>query len=206
MYKRRIASIDSRTKIYHYPGCHYAKRILPKYQLEKSKHDMEKDGFRPCRYCNTMKFRFEQERPNLQRYAQYRKMEFNMVDGQVFIKTEIGCWKLIYSKHRQSFILYHRNASGRPVNFEHPERERYHKQMDQLYSDTITSVFIYIYKHDQFRVAEKAADGNLDIRQVSKKYQPSAARRQRRQKIRRLDNLFRVIESGSEEYRRLSYC
>ncbi|MCD8336248.1 MAG: hypothetical protein LUD18_03065 [Lachnospiraceae bacterium] len=129
-----------------------------------------------------------------------------MVDEQLFIKTEIGCWKLIYGKYHQNFILYHRNASGRPVNFEHPERERYHKQMDQLYSDTITSVFIYIYKHDQFRVAEKIADGNLDIRQVSKKYQSSAARRQRRQKERRLDRLFRVIESGSEEYRKISCC
>jgi len=28
MYKRRIASIGSQTKIYHYSDCYYAKRIL----------------------------------------------------------------------------------------------------------------------------------------------------------------------------------
>ncbi len=206
MSNARVASLYSDGRIYHYPGCHYIKNTLPRYRLRQSREDMERYGYRPCKCCNTMKFRLEKEQDNLQRYSEYKELEFKMVSEALYIRTGISCWKIVYWTDTQDFAIFHRNHKGRPLSFEHPEREQYHRQKDIRSVTSLIDAFRYIYKHDEFRKAEKAANGNLELIRIDRKYQASARRRQQRRQARQLDYLFRKIENGNEEYRKISFC
>ncbi len=206
MSNARVASLYSDGRIYHYPGCRYIKYTLPEYRLRQPRQDMERCGYRPCKCCNTMKFRLEKEQDNLQRYSEYKKLEFKMISGALYIRTSMSCWKIVYWTDTQDFAIFHRNHKGRPFSFEHPEKDRYHRQKDIRSVISLIDAFRYIYKHDEFRKAEKAANGNLELIRIDRKYQASARRRQRRQQARHLDYLFRKIENGNEEYRKISFC
>ncbi len=206
MSEIRVASLYSDGRIYHYPGCRYMKNVSSQYRLRQPRQDMERYGYRPCKCCNTMKFRLEKEQDNLQRYSAYKELEFKMIADVLYIRTGISCWKIVYWTDTQDFAIFHRNYQDRPLNFEHPERERYHRQKDIRSVTSLIEAFIYIYKHDEFRKAEKAANGNLELIRIDRKYQASARRRQRRQQARHLDYLFCKIENGSEEYREISFC
>ncbi|MCD8078755.1 MAG: hypothetical protein LUE63_10385 [Lachnospiraceae bacterium] len=202
----RVASLYSDGRVYHDPGCHYIKNTLPEYRLKQPWYDMEKCGYRPCKCCNSMKFRLEKELDNLQRYSEHRELEFKMIAGELYIKTGISCWKIVYWTDTQDFAIFHRNHKNNPLDFAHPEKESYHRQKDIRSVTSLIDAFKYVYKHDEFRKAEKAANGNLEMSRIDRKYQASARRRQRRQQARQLDYLFREIENGNEEYRKISFC
>lgn len=206
MNNRRIISTNSKEKIYHFGGCKYVQKILPRNKIAVPRQEAEQSGYRPCKYCNTMKVRFRQEEGNLKKYAGTKNISFNLQAEVVYVKTEISGWKIIYRAREQKFILYHRNDSSKPVDFEHPELEKYHRQKDQRPFSTLTDCLIYIYRHDLFRKAEKEAGGDLRKISIDKKYVKSVERKDWRNKIRRLDYLFRKIENGDENFRKLSFC
>ncbi len=206
MSNERVASLHSGERVYHYPECRFIKSILAKNRLGQSQRDMERSGYRPCKCCNTIKFRMEKELGNLQRYSEHKELEFKMISDAIYIRTGMSCWKIVYWTDTQNFSIFHRNHKGRPSSFEHPEKEQYHRQKDIRYERSLIGAFMYIYKHDEFRKAETAANGNLGRIRIDRKYQASARRRQRRQQARQLDDLFRKIENENEEYRKLSFC
>jgi len=145
MNKRRVYSTHSRGKVYRFPGCRYANRIPEKYVASQTKHSLDSEGYRPCRYCNVMKFRVTREFQMLNFYCKNKNMEFQLKSSILYVKTEIGCWKLVYRDDLQNFALYHRNDTGHPVDFEHPEWETYHKQGDKPLVSSLISAFVYIY-------------------------------------------------------------
>lgn len=206
MKNKRVASVRSNTMVYHYPECRYAQRIQPKYKLEKSRAGMELDHFRPCKCCGTMEFQVKQEYPALEKYIKGKDLYYKQRGNSLYIWTEISCWKLVYGRTKQDFLLFHRNASDRPIDHEHLQWESYHRQMDRPHTASIIDAFTYIYQHDQFRKAEKEAGGEIKIWQLDKKYQASAVRRQRKQKSKRLDYLFSQLERENEGLKQLSYC
>ena len=82
-------------------------------------------------------------------------MEFKLHDGMLFVKTKMGCWRLVYIRTKEQIALYHRNKRQKPLDWEHPEQSKYHPQKDQLYYNSVKATLNYIYEHDKFRAAEQ---------------------------------------------------
>lgn len=132
-----------------------------------------------------------------------RGMEFKYMGGILYVKTAMGCWKLVYSKSQEQIALYHRNARQKPLDFKHPDQDRYHQQKDQLYFKNIAMALNYIYDHDKFRAAEKRGD---KIRYKNEKYKQQAKKREKRAALRRMDRIFEKLEKEDKELKKYSMC
>lgn len=193
----RIICRTSKERIYHKPSCPHAKRMKPEnyqvlfpYELKKYRRA------RPCKCCNNMKHQFEIEWKAIEHFERAKGMQFKMVDGILYVKTSISCWKIVYVKSTQQLVLYHRNSSDLSVDFNHPEKERYHLQKDVKKSYLIVQYLEYIHKHDRFRQDE--ASGH-EVRFSNKKYRKQAEKRKWRNSVRRVDQLFAMLESQDRE-------
>ena len=101
-----------------------------------------------------MKFLYDRDISTLDYYKRKMAMDYKMVDGILYVKTEVSCWKLVYSRREEKIFLYHRNKSSQPLNFDLPQAERYHRQTDVQPSASINKHLRYIYEHDRYRAAE----------------------------------------------------
>lgn len=202
MSMKRVMSME--TNIYHKPHCHHAKRIQEKHMMIMDPQAAKSYGYRACRCCNGMNFSFNDERNVIAYYEKEKELQFNYKDGSLYVKTTIGCWRVVYSRGMELFALYHRNYCDQEVDFVNPENERYHLQKDQRYFCNINTVLKYIYDHDKYREAE--LQGCKTIVFTKKKYQEQAKKRKQRQQRNRVDYLFRMLESQNKGYKQLSYC
>jgi len=177
MKKRRIISIG-RTNIYHKPGCGYEKRILSKNRMEMSKEQAQVQGYCACQYCNSMNYQYKKENEIIKQFAEQKDMEFKYADGLLYVKTINSLWKLVYSMKEEKIALYHRNSSDSPVDMNNLEIEKFHRQKDILYMNTIHGCLNYIYEHDKYRRAVE--NGEKNIHYSSKKYEQKAKKSERR--------------------------
>ena len=105
-------------------------------------------------------------------------------------------------KKYEGMTLFHRNSSDVPVDFENPQKERYHKQSDMPHSYTISRYLNYIFEHDKFREAEQSGK---TIAFSNKKYRKQAEKRRWRNDAKRVDYLFRQIEAENSELKKAAY-
>ena len=169
-----------------------------------TKHDAKKKGYHACRYCNCMNHHFRVEQQTLKFYSTRKNMQFNYINGILYVKSEISCWKLVYVRKEEKIALYHRNATNKPLDFEHPQYEAYHRQEDKMFCNTLAGYLDYIYEHDKYKAA--IARGETVKRFSSKKYEKLEAKAQRKRENKRIDYLFRMLERQNVGYKELSYC
>ena len=204
MSAERIVSIGTNSMVYHKPGCRYVSRIKNQNKMSIRKHEARKEGYHVCRYCNSMNHHFRVEQKTLNFYSTYKKMQFNYINGILYVKSEIGCWKLVYVRREEKLALYHRNATNKPLNFEYPQYETYHRQEDKMYCNSIEGYLDYIYEHDKYKAA--VARGETVTKFSSKKYEKLEAKAQRKRENKRVDYLFAMLERQNAGYKKLSYC
>ncbi len=77
-----------------------------------------------------MNYIYKTSQGELARYRYNKHMQFSYINGVIYAKTGISCWKLVYIKKYDDFVLFHRNNSDKAIDFEHPENEEYHRQGD----------------------------------------------------------------------------
>ena len=189
MSTKRIMSIES--NIYHRPSCKYVYFMKPSNKEKLLWEDAKRCG-RPCRHCNSMSFLCTEERKTIEWNTENRNMEFKYKDGMLYVKTKVGCWKLVYARNMEQIALYHRNSRQAELDFKHPEKDRYHQQRDQLYFNNIAQALNYIYDHDKYKAAVQRGDKRIVYK--NKKYEKQAKRRERKAALRRVDRLFDMIE------------
>lgn len=199
---KRVMSMEA--NIYHKPHCYHAKRIQDKNKIVIDSKAAKFSGYRPCKCCNTMNFSYNDELHSINYYERKKGMQFNFKGGSLYVKTNIGGWKLVYSSKSELFTLFHRNRSKQEIDFNNPENEHYHLQKDQANFVSINKALNYIYEHDKYREAEQK--GCKFIVFSDKKYKQQAEKRERRKQRNRVDYLFRMLESQNEGYKQLSYC
>lgn len=204
MANKRIVSIGTKSMIYHKPGCRYVARIKGKNKMTLPKYDARSEGYHVCRYCNSMNHHLRVEQQTMDFYSKYKKMQFNYISGILYVKTEIGCWKLVYVRKEEKIALYHRNTTNKPLDFEHPQYEAYHRQEDKPYCNSIEGYLDYIYEHDKYKAA--IISGKTVTKFSSKKYAMYEAKAKRKRENKRIDYLFRMLEAQNEGYKELSYC
>ena len=149
MKPERIRIMSKQTRIYHRPTCRYVKRIQKRNLLETGVFEAKAFGYQPCLCCNTIEHVYETEQNYLKYFFRSMKLEFSFIKDAVYVKTPISLWKLVYSKQDEKFILFHRNHSKMPVNYEDPSSERFHRQEDCAKANSIAALGKYIYHQSQ---------------------------------------------------------
>lgn len=202
MNRPRIMSKDS--AIYHRHGCRYALRIKKENKVELGLFAAEVQGLKPCTVCNRMSFIYGTEKYSLMKATSGWNMTFKIVGEELFIKTSIGLWKLIYRPETSKIALYHRNAIEREVNFECPENEPFHRQKDLPPTNAIFPVCKYIFEHDRYKEA-RILGKKLHSGTVSKKYQKKAKKFERKESMKRVNSLFKELEKADPKLKDLSF-
>ena len=190
--------------IYHKPGCRYVKRMKGQNKLSITKSMARDEGYHICRYCNSMNHHFQNECSEMEFFNKYKNKEFRKIDGILYVKTEIGCWKLVYIRGEEKIAIYHRNATDKELDFGHPECEHYHLQANKQYCPTIGGFLDYIHKHDQYKAT--ILRGEKVTHFSSKKYAKREARAQQKRKRKRVDYLFGLLDKQNEGYKELAFC
>ena len=204
--KPRVISKESKSMVYHRSQCRYVQRIHTNNTLKLKWEDAEWKGYRPCKCCNSAAFIYEVEWGNTKRFSKEHNLDVDLVGDKIYVRTDVGCWKIIYRKAEQKFILFHRNYVNGRIALCDADKAPYHRQKDVSYSVNIGSYLLYIQKHDDFKKNMPA-----DIRQMpqdtrlQKKYYQVAKRREEKRSARRLDRLFLLIER-KEGIKQLSFC
>lgn len=106
-----IISANSRARVYHEPQCRFARAVKDKYKKEVSRKRARKNGFRPCKCCSTMRFRFRQEQHALEMYASAKQLQVLCQSDSIVVRTPIGIWMICFESDRRVYTLYHRNQS-----------------------------------------------------------------------------------------------
>ncbi len=168
--------------------------------------DAEWKGYRPCKCCDGGKFLYGLEEGDIECFAEKYNLNVDLVDQIVYVRTDVGCWKIVYKISRQKFILLHRNYVNGRISLEEVENAPYHRQTDMSEAGTIMKYLKYIQKHDEFKMNMPADYHKMpqDTRR-QKAYYRAAQKRAERKSARRLDNLFALIER-KEGIKELSFC
>ena len=110
MKNERIVSMGTNSMIYHKPGCRYIAKIKQQNKMSLPKSEAKREGYHVCRYCNSMNHHIRTEQQRIEYYSKYKKMQFNYINGILYVKTEIGCWKLVYVRREEKIAWYHRKV------------------------------------------------------------------------------------------------
>lgn len=187
----RIMSKDS--NLYHRNGCRYALRIMPKNLVRIGLFTAEVEGIKPCSVCNRMSFIYNNEKAYLIKSTAKWPITFKIMGEELYIKTNVSLWKLVYSVPTSKIILYHRNHSEKEIDFENPRNEAFHRQKDFPPSNEILPVCKYIYEHDRYKES-RITGKRLRYTGVNKKYKKKAEKFERKEKEKRIESLFKVLE------------
>ena len=202
MKRKRIVCYDS--VVYHKPNCHYVWQMHYENRLTVSREDAIAHDCRICRYCNSMNYHVKAEEQTLAYYRKNKGMEFNWIDGVLYVKTDISCWKLIYLRSKECLTLYHINHMPENFDFSHPQTCKYHWQDDAPSSDTIAYYLNYIYEHDRYKASVMEGVEITDF--TSKKARNLAERVQKKCDRKRIDYIFKALEAKNPNYKKISCC
>lgn len=202
----RIISYESTGMVYHRPNCKYVKRIKPRNQMQIFWEHAERRGYRPCKCCDGINYLYKCELSNINNYAEQYNMDIDMKDNKLYVRTDVGGWKIIYIFREQKFILLHRNYCTGRINLEEVDKAPYHRQGDMPQAGKIMKLLKYIKKHDEFK-QNTPKDYHLMPRdsKKQKKYYADARKREARRNAQKVEYLFALIES-KEGIKSLSYC
>ena len=155
-------------------------------------------GYRPCKYCSTMRAYYRVRQPFIKQMARRYGAEFTMAydTDTLYIRTDVGFWKM-YTKADLQYKLYHLNAFDPSLPTELMKHGRFHHQSDVKLSTSPNRIIQYIIKHDEAK--KIIADDYRKLPQSSrkeKKYYEIARRRDQRQKRRQLYSLLDCISRG----------
>lgn len=157
--------------------------------------DAEWRGYRPCRCCDGAAYLYKTEKEAIDRYADQFHMDVDLKDNKIYVRTDIGCWKIVYKIKEQRFILLHRNYANGRIRLEDAEKAPFHRQSDMLEAGSIMKYLKYIRKHDEYKkVAPKDYHQMPKDTKCKKAYYRAAKKRAERRDARRVDRLFCIIE------------
>lgn len=148
-----------------------------------------------------MKHPIRVEEDAIEYYERKKGMNFKHIDGVLYVKTEMGCWKIVYTRKEQYFVLYHRNSTNKQLDFEKPQNEMYHRQIDVPKEYTIEKYLNYIYEHDRFQQAEQS--GQI-ITEFSNKKIKNQQKRVEKNKLKNV--LIIYFECQKNRMRDISSC
>lgn len=201
----RMISTESKNMVYHRSQCRYVQNIKKENRMQMYWQEAEKQGFCPCKYCDEMKFLYRLEECDLEYFAEKNNLDIELVNNEIIIRTDVGCWKIIYKKSKQKFMLLHRNYVNGRITLDEINDVPYHPQRDFLFSISIMKFVKYINAHDEFKSSEVDYRTMPRSTERQRTYYRSAKRREEKRSAKRLESLFLMLEQ-KEGIKSFSFC
>ena len=168
-------------------------------------HVAENHGYHPCKCCDEIRFLYSLEEIDVQMYAEKNNMNIDFVNNEIIVRTDAGCWKILYNRNEQKFKLLHRNYVNGRISLNEVNEVPYHRQKDFYYGNSIMKYVRYIKAHDEFKLNPVEARNMPRSTARQRTYHRSAKKREEKQAARRLDGLFLMIEKNND-IKKLSFC
>ena len=199
-----IISRNSKKKVYHMDYCPYAKRISTKYRKTISEQAAKSKGYSACAWCGGLhgEYLLATREPEMygERQRKVVKLSYDTKRKAMCFRTKIAFWKIVKSKNNDYYLLFHLNENSYNPSFSDKKLSegQFHRQTDvPAFSnlDKIHGVVTYIYEHDKAkRIIENDWKKLPKKTKRQKKYYEQAKRKDRHQKLKRIDELFKELE------------
>lgn len=193
-----IVSDASRRMVYHRRGCIYADRMKVSHRMTLKMNDAVRHGYHECTYCGGMKGAVRVSKKQLDQTGYDIALEYlyDEKSDSLFIRTELGFWKIIYRKGN-GFSLFHCNQYDREKTFEAMMQDKYHRQSDVLPDESLFKLIYYVVEHDKAKKIILEDYKKLPKRtKRQKKYYKKAEQRARKLQISRVEMLLDSLKAG----------
>lgn len=197
-------------KIYHQPECKYAKRIKSQNAMYISSKRAQVHGYRKCKYCCRFvgDIEFNSDIPAWERIY-HVNVDYIKQSNTLYVRTEIGCWKIFFDKKLEKYMLYHRNTYNPEMILEQAVKGGYHRQNDVKPAENLDGLIRYVSAHDKAK--KIILDDYRKLPRNTKKqrkYYKQAENKVKRQNSRKarssMERLFGIIESAQPELKQLA--
>lgn len=200
-----VISRYSKKKYYHSENCSYARRILPHNRMLMSKKKAAKRGYCPCS-C------MQQDRTVITVFGAVELPDLNGIEYSfekdrktVYIKTNIGFWKMIKNKDSE-WVLYHRNTFSPELPLNELKAGKFHRQNDVKKTCNVEDLPVYIKKHDVAKAIIREDYRKLPQSTGKERdYYRKAQKKAKRKESRRLNHLFAMLDAGVDNRVMLAY-
>lgn len=199
-----IISRNSKKKVYHTDYCPYAKRIGTKYRKTISEQVAKSKGYSACAWCGGLhgEYLLATRKPEMygERQRKVVKLSYDTKRKAMCFRTKIAFWKIVKSKNNDYYLLFHLNENSYNPSFSDKKLSegRFHRQTDVAAFtnlDKIHGIVTYIYEHDKAKkIIENDWKKLPKKTKRQKKYYEQAKRKDRHQKLKRIDELFKELE------------
>ena len=201
--------IDVKHRIYHRPGCMYAKRINNKNREEMSREKALKCKYHECKYCAGLHGDIRAHKKAFSKWEQKHKISFtyDKHTDTLYVRTEISFWKIYLKKDIGKYLLYHLNTYRKGMDQMEAEHGEFHRQTDVKASEDLVRPIEYIIEHDKAKLTIKDDYRKLpQATKQQKKYYRAAERKAKNKAERRLAYLFATLEEQDPELVSYSLC
>ena len=125
----------------------------------------------------------------------------------MYIRTNIGFWKIYLKKEIGKYLLYHRNKYFSDMEFKQAAAGEFHRQTDEKPTESLAALIDYIGAHDRAKVTIQEDYRKLPQQtKKQKKYYKAAEKKAKAKEHERIDELFAMIENSRTEMRSYSFC
>lgn len=188
-------------KVYHQFGCKYANRIKPQNAMHITLKRAQVHGYRKCKYCS----RVGGDIGITSHIAAWERtyhvnIDYMKQSHTLYIRTDMGCWKIFFYRKEEQYVLYHRNTYDPEMTLEEAIQGDYHRQTDVKQSERIEGFIHYISAHDKAKKIMLDDYRKLPRNtRKQRKYYNQAEKKMKRKNSResrlRMERLFADIES-----------
>lgn len=200
---------NKNNRVYHKPGCMYAKRIKSDNLNYLSISEAEELNYRECKCCSGFDGDIRVHKEEIEKWENDRKIKFRYDDmtKTMYFETELGFWKAFTKEKSGKYLLYHRNTFEKGMEFEEAKCGEFHRQSDFKKTGSITKIIKYIVAHDRAKATIMEDYRKLPVQtKKQKNYYKSAKRKEKRKAEKRLDNIFAMLEAADPSLRQCSMC
>lgn len=197
-----------RKTIFHKSKCFYVDRISESHCRILDNDYVRRHHYHECKYCSGFAgdMRIYKKYMNEKTSKENMKFYIDYDRNALFVETKVGLWKLYRDSNTDTYVLYHHNfyKPGISADIEMKKRN-FHRQIDVKETENMEVIFNYIIAHDKAKEIINDDYRNLPTTsKKQKKYYKQAKNRDRRKQVRRVDQLFIMLEAQNDDFKRLS--
>lgn len=183
-----ITSIKSSRKIVHRPGCYHLNHVCSENRIyHNTLKSALSEGCHVCADCMKAEKRFDDNFKKINTFAQENKMNWDISDEGISIRTKSSGWKIIAGEN-EKYSMYHANDNG--ISQRGDKMPGYHYQ--NAHCTNIFDYFNYVVEHDNYR---KKYITKPTKRKGTPGYKNQMKMIEKKRKFHKVVNVYNLIDS-----------